>query len=83
MRIGLEKLQADCPAQAAKIPVTIRGSVSLETAGDFFQVANYEYGFLVRLVIGILVLNFVITALLLLSHKEKQPKSESRDDLKN
>lgn len=69
IRIGLKRLKAACPAEAARLPEITKGVVTLETSGDFFQVAGTWFKSLVSITLGFTVVNIIISILLLNSHR--------------
>src|SRR5438552_302906 len=67
IKIGLEKLKASYPTEAAIIPETIHGAVPVSTSGDFFQMAGIGFKYLISITIAFVISNIILSVLLLLS----------------
>jgi hypothetical protein len=61
---GLERLKENCPTQMPTIENASGGLLKLETAGDFFYIADHEFQFFIKATLLFVCFNLVIWLLM-------------------
>ena len=65
IRIGLEQLATNAPSEAATLSKTADGNWIIKTAGDYFQMADSWFGFILMVVCGSMIVNILVFILML------------------
>jgi preprotein translocase subunit SecG len=73
---GMDKIRETCPTQAAGDMKPVGGAVTLNTAGDFFVMADSLYTKMIRATMILVLLNIIVTILAGVALREKKQKSK-------
>ena len=75
IRIGLERMQTNAPAEAATLSKTAEGNWVITTAGDFFRMAGSWFGDIIAVTICSALVNILILILVLFFLRNKKVAS--------
>ena len=72
IRIGIEQLQSNCPAQAPTAIKTAEGNWIIKTAGDFFTMADSSFQLIIMGSLCFTAISMVISIALLFALRKKK-----------
>jgi hypothetical protein len=75
IKVGLERLQTNAPTEAATFSKTADGNWIIQTAGDYFRMADSWFRFIVAVAICSMLVDILIFILLLVFLRSKKETS--------